>query len=396
MMARRLASDDRPLAVVLGLSPTGLAVTRALARRGIEVVGVDEGRTPASFSRSLRFVHAPVRGDDAWVGFLLALARRAARPPVLLWTSDVHAERIARVQGALRQDYRFISAGRQLVEDLASKIRFAALASDLELPVPRSVRLSEVGADVETFLPCVVKPDGPDAWSAQVLAERGVAPAKAIPVFDRAGLENVRHRLGDIAESLVIQEMVLGPDENHIDYHALIGDDGAVHGEFVGRKLRLAPPHYGLGTFVESTHDEEVRAIGREVLRRLGYLGVANINFKRDVRTGRVMLLEVNPRFSLWTGLDVHCGVDLPYWTYLLSSGSRPATQSDYPDGQRWMHWLWDLASVGRAHERRSWMLRWSCDLLRSDLDAMASLADPVPAVADVGGALWKRVRRLG
>lgn len=395
MTAARRKADGTVPAVVLGLSPTGLAVARSLARRGIRVVGVDERRTPASRSRSLEFRHAPIEGDRAWVAFLTALADRLGGRPVLLWTADTHAERVARLEDELRDRYRFITADRSVVEGVASKLRFAELARRLGLPVPASTLLADVAEDrLAEVLPCVLKPEDSTLWTPEVLAALGVEPAKAIAVRDPSALRDLRARFEGMAGRVIVQAMVDGPDENHLDYHALIDGSGAILGEFVGRKLRLAPPHFGLGTLVVSERDDEVVREGRRILGALGYVGVANINFKRDERTGELLLLEVNPRFSLWTGLDVACGVDLPYWAYRAAAGLPAVSgRGHYPRGRVWMHWLWDLRPA-RQSGGRLWALRWLRDAARADTDAVLSARDPAPAIADVVAALGRRLLR--
>ena len=110
--------------------------------------------------------------------------------------------------------------------------------------------------------------------------------------------------------------MIVGPDENHLDYHALIDSDGRIVGEFVGKKLRLTPPHFGMGCYVESVKSDMVVNEGRRILRLLNYKGMANINFKKDERDGQLYFFELNPRMSFWIGLDVACGVDFPYYYY--------------------------------------------------------------------------------
>ena len=165
----------------------------------------------------------------------------------------------------------------------------------------------EVAASLLRF-PVVMKPDDPASWQGGRLAEAGFRNAKAIPIDDAAALRRVYARVSAVDPAVVIQEMVIGDDPSHFSYHVLIDEAGVTRAEFTGRKIRLAPPHFGVGTHVQSVRDEQVIAAGREVARKIGYRGVANIQFKRDARDGRLVLLELNPRFSLWVTLGVECG----------------------------------------------------------------------------------------
>ena len=384
-------------AVVLGLSATGLAVARALGRRGVRVTGVDTLRTPSATSRFVRFRRSPTPGTDAMLRFLIALAGEGGARPVLLATADEYAELIALNHDRLAGSFRLLTAPAAVVRDVSDKTRFMTLAADLGLPVPRAVTLGSGGvpSEVGTLrFPVVVKPDHFRAWSSERLRARGLAPAKAIPVADPGELRELVVRLGPLTERAVVQEMVVGQDDAHVDYHALAEPGGQIRAEFVGRKLRLSPPHFGLGTYVVSAHDPEVASLGREVLARLGYVGVANLNFKRDQRDGSLWLLEVNPRFSLWTALDVACGVDLPYWAYLTACGIAWAPPPAYPAGRRWVHALWDLRSMSgyRREAGPSWW-SWMSSVLRADVEALGAWDDPLPLLASVAGAALRDAR---
>src|SRR5439155_1128342 len=82
-----------------------------------------------------------------------------------------------------------------------------------------------------------------------------------------------------------------------------------VMGEFTGRKIRTAPRRYGFSTYVEITDEDEVRRLGHSILERIGFSGVAKVDFKREPRTKRLYLLEINPRFNLWHHAGAAAGV---------------------------------------------------------------------------------------
>src|SRR5439155_2138585 len=126
-----------------------------------------------------------------------------------------------------------------------------------------------------------------------------------LPVPDRRALFETYDRLAPVDGRLLVQEMVQGPDENHFEHHVLIDTEGRLRAEFAGRKLRLSPPHYGMGTYAESVELREVAKVGRDVFERIGYRGMGHLDLKRDERDGQFYLFELNPRFSVWTGLDI-------------------------------------------------------------------------------------------
>ena len=177
---------------------------------------------------------------------------------------------------------------------------------------------------------------------------------------------------------LIVQKSVIGPDENHLEYHGFIDSEGGVRGEFVGRKLRLAPAHYGSGTYVESVHAEDARQLGRAVLQSLGYRGMAHLDLKRDDRDGRLYLFEINPRFSIWTALDVACGVNLPFYYFQASLGQPFEVPTSYPAGRRWLNPAPDLGAMREYVRDGTWSRqRWLASILRSSVNAVFARDDP-------------------
>ncbi len=67
---------------------------------------------------------------------------------------------------------------------------------------------------------------------------------------------------------------------------------------------------------------------GRNIVERLGLTGVAKLDFKRDMQ-GKLKLLEINPRFSLWHHAGAarrrqHSGTGLCRPDRLAAAGADP------------------------------------------------------------------------
>jgi predicted ATP-grasp superfamily ATP-dependent carboligase len=391
--------DGQSAAVVMGLTPTGLALCRALGRRGLPVVGISsDPRNALARSRFLRFVPGPGQEDeDALCAFYLDLARRLDGPPVLLPTGDRNVSFLSRYRSELEGAYRFFVPPADLLEELTSKRRLVALSERSSLPLPRTLlpeSREELERALETLeLPCVLKPEFTHLWQSQELGPLGLRGEKAVAVRTREELLDLYEKVSRVEPRILVQRMVLGPDENHIDYHAFVDPQGRTRAEFVGRKLRLTPPHYGMGCFVESAHDEEALEEGRALLRALSYRGMANVNFKRDERDGRLYLFELNPRFSFWTGLDVACGIDFPYYYYRECLGLDYEAPPGYPAGRRWLNLRADRRAMRVYSRDGTWTWgRWLVSVLRPSVGAVFAWDDPAPFLASVGGALASRL----
>src|SRR5207244_5245171 len=152
---------------------------------------------------------------------------------------------------------------------------FPELAARLRLPVARARRVT--GHDLGLGVPVVVKaaPHRDRRWE-----EAGFA-TKVLLVDDPEALRDVVTRIDGTGLEAIAQELIPGPEDRIESYHVYVDDAGAVAGEFTGRKIRTAPPQFGMTTSLEITDDVEVVAAGRDAIERLAFQGVAKLDFKR-------------------------------------------------------------------------------------------------------------------
>lgn len=370
------------LACVMG----DMDLVRALGLAGIRCAVVAPPGAPPRFSR---FTRATVPWADAWeqpeelLDALLGFARRQRERPVLFYEEDRELLLVSRQRDVLAAAFRFVVPDAELVEDLVDKGRFQRLAERHEIPVPRAQWIDPTAgpaSPLDLDFPVVLKPltRRTDRWDP---VARG---AKALRADNAAQLAALWPQLADAGLPLVVQELVPG-EENRIEsYHAYVDAHGRVVGEFTGRKIRTWPPQHGDSTALEVTHAADVAALGRDVLERLQFRGVAKLDFKRDP-ADRLWLLEINPRFNLWHHLGAVAGVNLPALVYDDLTGRPRAAASPLAarHGTRWCK-PWDDWRAARAAgiPLRRW-LRWasSCEAKR-----VMALNDPLPLL---GAMLW-------
>src|SRR5262245_51370074 len=81
----------------------------------------------------------PATMPEKTIEDLVRIGRRYSEPPALLYGTDAMLLAISRGREQLVPYYRFLLPERQRIEDLVDKRRFAHLATQLGLPVPRTV-----------------------------------------------------------------------------------------------------------------------------------------------------------------------------------------------------------------------------------------------------------------
>lgn len=379
--------SKQPMACVLGEIET----VRPLALAGIRSAVVAHPGEPARYSR---FVDTVIEWIDPWseptklVDRLLEYARAQHERPVLYYDGDWDVLLVSRYREALAAGFRFVVAEAELVEDLVGKERFQTLADRLDLPLPRTRQLDLVdghlAGELDLTYPIILKP-----LIRQHALWKPLSDAKAIRFDDRAALERALPALAAQDMSVLVQELIVGPESRILSYHVYVDADGEIAGEFTGRKIRTYPRAFGYSTALETTDDSSVAELGRELTGRLGLRGVAKFDFKR-AEDGALYLLEVNPRFSLWHHLGARAGVNLPLLVYRDLVGlARPVAHPARP-GVRWVSPLRDRRAAKEDGISLIPWLRWTLGC-----KAKSALAwnDPGPAI---GAVLWRIRYRLG
>jgi predicted ATP-grasp superfamily ATP-dependent carboligase len=144
-------------------------------------------------------------------------------------------------------------------------------------------------------------------------------------------------RLRALTKRAIAQQCIVGAESAVVSYHVYLDRAGAVVAEFTGRKIRTVPAEYGFTTSLMITEDPDVMRLGREICRALALRGVAKLDFKY-APDGRLYLLEINARLSLWVHPGARAGINLPALMYAdLIGKPRPAAALTR-NGLRWLH----------------------------------------------------------
>jgi D-aspartate ligase len=348
---------------------------------------------PEDVVRWSRFTATTLPWADPWreperlLDVLLEFGERQPVPPVIIYEGDWDLLLVSRERERLRRWFRFVIPDSGLVEDVVDKERFRALADRLELPVPPSRTLGPETPepdDLGLTFPAIVKPLTRQNVEWEPLAKG----AKALIAHTPDDLREIGSLLAEHGVRAIAQTAVPGPETRIESYHTYVDEAGAIVGEFAGRKLRTYPIVHGFSTALTLTDNEDVIATGRDLVTRMGLRGVAKLDFKRD-DSGRLWLLEVNPRFNLWHHLGAKAGVNLPALVYGDLVGlPRPPVPRARP-GARWIYHRHDARAARAAGiPLRRW-LPWA---LASEAKSTVSLDDPLPIVMGTAARLGARL----
>jgi len=242
--------------------------------------------------------------------------------------ADIFVEAIGRHADDLEPDFTFSRASVELQARLSTKERQYALAADVGLPCPRTSYIQSAG-ELDRFcmgahFPCLLKPLSHRMWETLPVDHpfhgRKVATAETADE-----LRDHYRRVEPVRPRAIVQEVVVGADDAKFCYLAVYGSDGGRLGCLVVHELRCQPIRVGSASIVEPVVDEEIAALCDRFLRAIHYVGLCEIEVKRDARDGRIMLIEVNPRFSVTFDCAIYAGVDTGWLHYLDLIGKTPA-----------------------------------------------------------------------
>jgi len=392
-------ASDWPSALVLGAFQTGVVNARNLRRRGIRTALADcDGSQTGFRMRSHRALLCPDpdTAPDAWLDWMIAFAERAPAKPVLIASADVFVTAIGRFESALRERF-YVSAGAHLASELANKDTQYTLAGTHGMPMPLTrIVDSREGVDAfagEARFPVVLKPLHFREWQ-RVPPHHPLHRRKVLIAHDRAELVAGYELAIEAGSTIVLQEIIQGPDTNKRVYLAHYGSDGRRTGFAVFRELRCSPVAFGPATVSESYPDPEAAAECDRFLKAIGFKGVCEIEVKRDARSGRYLLIEANPRLSGGGDAGNHNGVDLAWLHYLDLIGvrHRPIVQ----EGKRIRHIVVRADGAAAAQYVKAGALRWT-DVLSSYRPPVAffdlDLHSPIRSLRNIAGAIRDAVR---
>ena len=224
-------------------------------------------------------------------------------------------------------------------------------ARDVGITIPRQHvavdehALMSLLASGSLEFPLVIKPTRSVVGDAVTRAKVGVSHAA-----DADALIGRARSYASAAYPLLLQQRVVGPGIGVF----LLRWDGETLAAFAHRRLREKPPSGGISVYSESIRlDPALRHRAEALLERLGWRGVAMVEFKIDAESGTPYLMEINGRFWGSLQLAITAGVDFPLLLVQAACGARPRSVDNYRVGVR-NRWLWGDVDHLLARVRRS------------------------------------------
>ncbi len=381
----------------------GLNVVRSIGLAGIPVVVARyEDFNEVKFSKYTQAYHTiphPFRQEEACLDKIISIAESLQEKPVLYYGDDVKLSFVSKHRERLSEYFHFLLPEESLLESFLNKGQFIDLANELGLAIPKSIVAGSLHSPDEIRdhleFPIFVKPNLKKDWRdspwRKFLKER---PHKGFLVKDFDELTNVWEALVGISSDFILQEYIFGGDDEIYSYHSYVGRDRKLLGAYIGKKIRTYPRLSGASTYLELVHNDDVAEIGLETVTKLGLQGISKLDFKRDSRTGKYMVLEVNARFNLWNYLGAKNGVNLAEAAYRHLLGMEHKPQVTYSTKYHWISLENDVRALIEYRRHNEWTIfGWLKSLLKPKVYNYFSWDDPRPFLAKIQNFIMKRIR---
>lgn len=217
-----------------------------------------------------------------------------------------------------------------------NKYRTIMNAVDLGIPIPKTLcvnypeKIQEISKNLS--YPVVIKPVASYSWqpNGKALYSRhffAKSPTELLELYEK---------VGPTFPSLMIQEYISG-------YNVSVGmlyANGEVLAACCIRVYRAFPVAGGTSVLRETIPpNAEMIKYASDLLNKLKWHGIAEVEFRVDSKDGKPKLMEINPRF--WGSMDVAIasGIDFPYLLFLIARGDRVDPISSYKIGVK-SYWL--------------------------------------------------------
>lgn len=381
---------EKPGVLILGGSANTTSLIRGLGRKGIKTSVSASADCPALKSRYCR-QGFPVPNDykisDYWFHLLLSNNNNTLHGHVILACNDEAVEFLANNKEALKQYYLLDDSIPELQLAMLDKARTLELAKRAGCSIPEFWNIQSL-TDVEKLknnliYPVIIKPVYSHLFQKKFKRKKYLLVNDANELIVKAS--EVLHT--DLR--FMICEFIPGPDSLCSSYHTYIDVNGNHLFDYTHKVIRRLHKNEGLASMHETKWLPETAKMGQRFFRGIRFQGMGHIEFKHDLRDGKLKVIECNPRFSAAQQTALKSGLDMGYIIYCRITGMPLPEARSFKEGViRWCP-LTDFIAFRELH--RLGELSFS-DWIRSILKLPMTfpyfnIFDPGPFLKEV----WRR-----
>ncbi|MFX0092579.1 MAG: hypothetical protein ACFFBD_12520 [Candidatus Hodarchaeota archaeon] len=375
--------------IVLGVdSATGLGVIRSLGKNGLRVIaGDDTQRAIGFYSKYVKDSLLLPSDKEKTISTLLKFGLK--KPGwVIIPTTDYYVTLVSQKWEELSKHFILTTAPWHIVRFCIDKLLTYKIAKKAGIPTPQTYcpRNEKELKKIANGLDFRGK-----SWilksRSKVLfpnAQKGLFhKGKAVEATSKKDLLELYHaNIDTIGESALVQERIPGMPDRNVIFQTVINQQSQPVVVSTEKKIRQLPLFFGVGSYRESIAEPIAIKFGLKLLNRIGYYGMAYVEFKRDPRDGQLKLMEINPRFTMGISLAKACGINFALILYNTFLNIQDTIKQRYKIGIRWWNISYDLYTILTNRKYLPWRKTFR-DIVsnksRTQAFAYLSREDPFP-----------------
>src|SRR6266851_568223 len=383
-----LLTDKLPPALIVGGDHGCLSIARSLGSAGIPVYAISPRQSVVRYSRFCRWIDLPdsnAIATEVWAAYLLGRQSNHLRGAVLLAASDEAIELIAEHRQLLSEKFTLDLSNPEAQLCMLDKLCTYRAAQAAGVPTPKfwgaNTRKQIVKLEHELVFPLILKPVLGHEFSRKFIGPYAVT-------YNLDELLSAFDTVCGAGVPTFLVEMIPGPDDRLCSYYTYLDENGNNLIDFTKRVIRRYPMNMGGSTYHITDCVPDIRALSLALFRLVGLRGVANAEFKMDVRDGKLKLIECNARFTAADCLLVASGLNLPLFVYDRLTGRPHAAPSSYRMGMRLWKPVGDVAAYRQLNKMGLLTFRaWIRSIMHPQILPVFRWNDPLPGI--IGGARW-------
>lgn len=392
--------ETKHKAVVLGNNYyIGLSIIRSLGKEGIPVAVVDY-QEEGAYARHSKYVTEKLIGPhyskepEKLKDFLIGYAKNQEHKPVLYPTADPYVLFIDKYLDELKEYYLINQTEQGFWSDLIDKDKLYVLAQQHNILVPKTIQVKDqtIIQEVEQELgyPCIIKPSDSSTFVSTFRK-------KLFKVSNREELEEGLRKTKEADIEVVVQQLVQGFDDHMYTFDAYLDQNSNVTHWLTAQKERQYPINFGASVYIKQKYVPALHEIGAPFLEAIGYKGFAEIEFKKDEKTGEYYLIEINVRTTNFNQMLTELGFNMPLLAYKELTGQEIGQDSLKETTNLAFHYMYEDLHASRAYVK-SGQLKWKTILktyTEKRIGSIWSFDDPKPGLHYVGGLADKVRQKL-
>jgi D-aspartate ligase len=334
----KLQDTSRPV-LLLGGGASTLAAARSLGSAGIPVFASGRSGCRAMHSRYCGLsLPVPADGDahQFWEALLISARDPRLAGSVIMAGCDESLEFVEANEAALREHYVVEEFLPDLRRAMLDKLETLDLARKAGVPTPNYWAVDSIEDVIavrdQLRFPVMVKPLNSLAFMHEFARKLFIVHDDFDKVVQKVRLCRER------GHKVMLVEMIPGPDCLLSSYYTYRASGGKLLYDYTKSIIRRWPVNRGGACFHQSEWLPETAEMGRRMFNGIGWQGIGNVEFKRDLRDGKLKIIEVNGRLTAGHPLVTRGGAPIDLIIYCHLTGQAPPPFEGYSQTLR----LWD------------------------------------------------------